>query len=110
MWSSDTLQEIVHLKALNKVTSNEKIIKNLLFVTFQTCTCLAVCPAAIETIIGNTKQQQGGVAEDKGVAGQCAVGYNDGILRVFELAERKMIVKWQPHKRAVNNISYSING
>ena len=63
----------------------------------------------METIIGN-KAQQRGVAEDKGVAGQCAVGYDDGMLRVFELAERKMIVKWQPHKRAVNNISYSNAG
>ena len=63
----------------------------------------------METIIGN-KAQQGCVAEDKGVAGQCAVGYDDGMLRVFELAERKMIVKWQPHKIAVNNISYSNAG
>ena len=44
------------------------------------------------------------------MAGYCAVGYDDGILRVFGLAERKMTVKWQPHKRAVNNISYSITG
>lgn len=50
------------------------------------------------------------MAGDKGVAGQCAVGYDDGMLRVFELAERKMIVKWQPHRRAVNNISYSNTG
>lgn len=50
------------------------------------------------------------MAEDRGVAGQCAVGYDDGILRVFELAERKMMVKWQPHKRAVNNLSYSMTG
>ena len=50
------------------------------------------------------------MAEDKGVAGQCAVGYDDGMLRVFELAKSKMIVKWQPHRRAVNNISYSNTG
>ena len=38
------------------------------------------------------------------------MGYEDGTLRVFELAERKMIVKWQPRKRTVNKISYSMTG
>ena len=70
------------------------------------CTCIAVCPVAMETIIGSKQQQQ----EDRGVVGQCAVGYEDGMLRVFELTEKKMIVKWQPHKRAVNNLSYSMTG
>ena len=68
------------------------------------CTCIAVCPVAMETIIGSKQQQQ----ED--VAGQCAVGYEDGMLRVFELTEKKMIVKWRPHKGAVNNLSYSMTG
>ena len=61
----------------------------------------------METIISNKQQQE---TKDEGVAGQCAVGYEDGMLRVFELAERKMIIKWQPHQRAVNNISYSMTG
>ena len=69
------------------------------------CTCVAVCPVAIETIIGSKQEQEG-----RGRAGQCAVGYEDGMLRVFELTERKMIVKCQPHKRVVNNISYSMTG
>ena len=62
----------------------------------------------METIIGSKQQQQ--EAKDKDMVGQCAVGYEDGILRVFELNERKMIIKWQPHKRAINNISYSMTG
>lgn len=50
------------------------------------------------------------MVDDKSVAGQCAVGYDDGMLRVFELTARKMIVKCQPHNTAVSNICYSITG
>lgn len=66
----------------------------------------------METFIGSKQQQQQqeGVVEDRGVVRQCAVGYDNGMLRVFELTERKMIVKWQPHKRAIQNISYSNSG
>ena len=59
------------------------------------------------TIGGN---QVGVAVQEGGVAGQCTVGYHDGVLRVFELAQRKMMYKWRPHQTPVNHLSYSNDG
>ena len=67
-----------------------------------------MCPVAVETTIGS--KQVGVAAQEGDVAGQCAVGYNDGVLRVFELAQRKMMYKWQPHQTSVNHLTYSNDG